>query len=122
MTTVSTVAPTIPFDDAVAGRLSLALDDLAHELDRYARSAELHAEVAGRDWAGYSRRWFDDQLRSLVELARRTRGLAVDDRAAVERARAWASAEQQRLLDEAAAAAAAEEARLAELAAEAGGA
>lgn len=115
MTTIPIGATTLRFDDAVAGRLASALDDLTDELSRFARAARLHAEIAGRDWSGYSRTWFDDQLRSLVDQASRSRGLAEDDRAAVERARSWAAAEQQRLIDEALAAAAAEEARLAEL-------
>lgn len=107
----------VRFDDAVAAGLALALDDLVIELTRFARAAELHARVAGHDWSGYTRRWFDGQLQALVEQARRAGGMADDERAAVERARAWATAEQQRRVDEAAAAAAAEEARLAELAA-----
>ncbi|NLD78191.1 MAG: hypothetical protein GX643_16160 [Acidimicrobiales bacterium] len=115
MTTVPNGVPRVHFDDAVAGALAAALDDLVDELTSFARAAEMNAEIAGQDWAGYSRRWFDQQLASLVDQARRTRGLAADDRAAVERARAWAAAEQQRLIDEArvaaAAAAAAEAAR-----------
>lgn len=107
MTTVPDGVPRVRFDDAVAGRLASALDDLVAELSGFARAAEVNAEIAGQDWAGYSRRWFDDQLQSLVDQARRTRGLAADDRAAVDRARAWAAAEQQRLVDEARAAAAA---------------
>lgn len=117
MTTIPFGTAAVHFDDGVAGRLASALDDLAHELDRFARTAELQAEIAGQDWAGYSRRWFDDQITSLVDLARRSRGMAEDDRSAVERARSWAAAEQQRLIDEANAAAAAEQARLTELAA-----
>lgn len=115
--TVPPGAPVVAFDHATAVELAAALDQLALELHAFARAAEAHAEVARQDWAGYSRRWFDHQLAALVEVARRSRGLAEDDRAAVDRARAWAEAEQQRLVAEALAAAAAEEARLAELAA-----
>lgn len=105
MTTVPDGVRKVHFDDAVAGRLASALDDLVAELSGFARAAEVNAQIAGQDWAGYSRHWFDEQLRSLVDQARRTRGLAADDRAAVDRARAWAAAEQQRLVDEARAAA-----------------
>ncbi len=117
MTTVPAGVPIVPFDDAVAAHLIRALDDLADELARFARGAEVYAEIARHDWNGHSRRWFDRELISLTELAARSRGQAEDDRAAVEQARTWAAAEQQRLVDEAAAAAAAEEARLAEIAA-----
>lgn len=122
MTSIPPGVTPVRFDDGVAGTLATALDDLVAELTRFARAADLHAQVAGHDWRGYTRRWFDDQLSSLVELAGRAGGLAADDRLAVDRARAWAAAEQQRRIDEAAAAAAAEEARLAELAAQAAGA
>ena len=115
--TVPDGVPVVRFDDAVASHLVRTIDDLAAELTWFVRGTGLWADVARQDWNGYSRRWFEDGLSSLTTVALRSRGLAEDDRAAVERARAWAVAEQQRLIDEAAAAAAAEEARLAELAA-----
>lgn len=108
----TTVDPTaamepVRFDDDAASALAIALDDLVDELARFRRAGDLHAQVARHDWAGYSRRWFDDQVASLLDLARVTGHLADDERAAVERARAWAAAELQRRLDEAAAIAAA---------------
>lgn len=109
MSTTATTAAIEPvhFDDATASALARALHDLVDELTRFRRAGDLHAQVARRDWAGYSRRWFDDQVASLLDLARVTGQLADDERAAVERARAWAAAELQRRLDEAAAIAAA---------------
>lgn len=104
--TTAAVEP-VRFDDATAGALATALDDLIDELTRFRRASDLHAQIARRDWAGYSRRWFDDQVASLLDLARVSGHLADDERAAVERARAWAAAELQRRLDEAAAIAAA---------------
>jgi hypothetical protein len=97
----------VRFDDGAAGTLASALDELVDELTRFRRAADLHAELARQDWVGYTRRWFDDQVADLLALARATGHLAEDERAAVERARAWATAELQRRLDEAAAAAAA---------------
>ena len=96
----------VRFDDAAAGQLATALHELVDELTRFRRASELHAQVACRDWAGYSRQWFDDQVAGLLDLARVTGALADDERAAVERARAWAAAELQRRIDEATAAAA----------------
>ncbi len=107
------------FDDAVAGRLALALDDLVAELTRFARAAELNARIAGDDWAGYSRTWFDARVEDLLRESRTVAGVAAEELAAVERARAWAAAERQRRLDEAIAAAAAEQAAAEQAAAEA---
>lgn len=115
-TALAAVEP-VRFDDAAAGRLAAALNDLVDELGAFRRAADLHAAAARTDWSGYSRHWFDEQVAGLLDLTRVTGALADDERAAVERARAWAAQELQRRLDEATRAAAAEAARLAEEAA-----
>lgn len=99
--------PTDPvrFDDATAARLGQALQDLAAELTRFVRGREDRSSLAGRDWSGYSRTWFDRRFDVTGDLARSATSSAEIEAEAVGRARAWAAAEQLRR-DQAAAAAA----------------
>ncbi|MBK6855092.1 MAG: hypothetical protein IPG97_00600 [Microthrixaceae bacterium] len=96
----------VRFDDGAAAALSAALAVLADELDRFRRRTEANADLARRDWAGYSRQWFDSRAAELQERITLAARRAEDDRQEVEQARSWAVAEQQRRVDAAAAEAA----------------
>lgn len=103
----SPVVEPLRFDDSSAAQLAAALNQLIDELTTFRRAGELHARHAGRDWSGYSRRWFDQQVDELMDLTTTSSRVTSSELQAVQRARAWAAAELQRRQDEAAAAAAA---------------
>ena len=107
----------VRFDDAVAAALAVALDRLAEELAGAGRRVRAHADGARVDWAGHTRRWFDDRIEVLEGDVRAAARLAAAEADAVRRARLWAVAETERRAEEARRAAAAELVRLTELAA-----
>lgn len=111
------IAQPVRFDDAVAAVLFAALHELIDELVRFQRVAQVHANLAREDWSGYSRRWFDHEFADVTDASRAAVARAAEEAAAVQRARAFASAENQRRAIEAQRANDAEAARLAELAA-----
>lgn len=56
-------AEAVVFDDAAADTLAWRLDELAEALRSMVRATADGAESARQDWAGFTRTWFDRQLR-----------------------------------------------------------
>lgn len=74
----------VAFDDAAADALAADLDILNARLTAVVRSAEERAGQAGRDWAGFTRTWFDRELAVTLDELRRSASAA---RAAADQVR-----------------------------------
>ena len=68
------IAGAVPvvFDDAAADALAADLDALATQLSAMVRATEEGAGHAVRDWAGFTRTWFDRELSSVLDELRRS--------------------------------------------------
>lgn len=94
MAVSSPTGATDPFDVHAAVRLASALDELTARFDSLARR-EVDAGVGvTRDWAGFTRRWFDGCHGDLVRTLHAVAGAAATDAALVRQAIAFAQAAQ----------------------------